>query len=312
MKKILVTGGAGFIGSNLVKTYILKGYEVIIIDNLISGYIENIPEQVKFYEIDIRSPQFIEIVLKEKPDIINHHAAQIDVQFSIHNPVEDASINILGTLNVLESIRQLKEIKNCALIYASSAAVYGDPNYLSIDENHLTKPISFYGASKFTPELYIQIYHDLYAIPYTIFRYANVYGIGQDPKGEGGVVSILVDKIINNSLFTIFGDGEQTRDYIFVDDIVNANLLATERPANKICNISTNIHTSLNELLSIAEEIINRKIEVEHKDERPGDIKDSYLSNDKALSLLKWKPVYSLSEGLKKTIQYYEKNLKQK
>ncbi|MES9682889.1 GDP-mannose 4,6-dehydratase [Gottfriedia acidiceleris] len=305
MKKVIITGGAGFIGSNLVREYVANNYEVIIIDNLSTGKIENIPTEIKFYEMDIRSPQFIEVILKEKPDVINHHAAQIDVQFSIHNPIEDASINILGTLNVLESLRQLKETKDCTLIYASSAAAYGNPSNLGITENHPTLPISFYGASKLTPEVYIKIYHDLYKIPFTIFRYANVYGVGQDPKGEGGVISILIDRIINNSLFTIYGDGTQTRDYIFVDDVVSANLIASNQPINDTCNVSTNIPTTLNELLKVAEEVINQKIEIEYGDERPGDIKHSYLACDKAKKLLNWESENSLYEGLRKTIQYY-------
>lgn len=305
MKKILITGGAGFIGSNLADLYIKNGYEVIIIDNISSGSLDNIPKHVKFYEIDICNPEFIDIVLNEKPDIINHHAAQIDIQFSIQNPIQDANTNIIGTINVLESIRQLKEFKECILIYASSAAVYGEPKYLGIDENHVTNPLSFYGASKLTPELYIQIYHDLYQIPYTIFRYANVYGIGQDPRGEGGVISILIDRIINNSVFTVYGDGEQTRDYIFVEDVVNANLLASENPVNNICNLSTNTQTSLNQLLKIADEIVNKKIEVIYEDERSGDIKHSYLVNEKVYTLLNWKPVNTLAEGLEKTINYY-------
>ncbi|PGS49867.1 GDP-mannose 4,6-dehydratase [Bacillus sp. AFS041924] len=307
MKKVVVTGGAGFIGSNLVKAYLKNDYEVVVVDNLKTGKLDNIPPGVMFYEVDIRDPQFIEIILKEKPDVINHHAAQIDVQFSIQNPVEDASINILGTLNVLESLRKLKEQKDCRLVYASSAAAYGNPSYLGVDEKHSTLPISFYGASKLSPEFYVQIYHDLYDIPYSIFRYANVYGIGQDPKGEGGVISILVERIMNNSLFTIYGDGEQTRDFIFVDDIVHANLLASERSINDFCNISTHTPTTLHELLNIAEQVIDRKIETTYDKEKPGDIKHSFLTNDKAENLLNWKPSYSLFEGLKKTISYYEK-----
>jgi UDP-glucose 4-epimerase len=306
MKKVLVTGGAGFIGSNLVRAYLNDGYEVVIVDNISTGKIENVPSGVTFYEEDIRSQQFIEIVKKEKPNLINHHAAQIDVQYSIHHPVEDGSINILGTLNVLEAARILKEEMDISLIYASSAAAYGDPAYLGIDEQHPIQPMSFYGVSKYVPEFYLQIYHDLYGIPYSIFRYANVYGIGQDPKGEGGVISILVDKIVTDSLFTIYGDGEQTRDFIFIDDVVTANLLASNEPINNVCNISTNTNTSLHQLLQIAEEITQRKIETVYEEDRPGDIKHSYLLNKEAYQLLNWKPQYSLEEGLAKTIQYYK------
>ncbi|MFD4705119.1 NAD-dependent epimerase/dehydratase family protein [Gottfriedia sp. NPDC058432] len=306
MKKVLVTGGAGFIGSNLVKAYINEGYKVVVVDNLSTSSIHNIPSDVTFYEEDIRSNNFAEIVLKEQPDIINHHAAQIDVQFSVKNPMEDASINILGTINVLESARQLKQLKDVTLVYASSAAVYGEPHYLGVDEKHPIQPLSPYGASKFSPEFYFDMYNKLHNIQYTVFRYANVYGIGQDPKGEGGVVSILVDCITSNSLFTIFGDGEQTRDFIFVDDIVAANLLASKNPVNTICNVSTNTQTSLIDLLKISEEVINNKIEMVFAEERSGDIKHSYLNNEKTIQLLNWKPSNTLKEGLDKTIQYYK------
>ncbi|MFF3023925.1 GDP-mannose 4,6-dehydratase [Gottfriedia sp. NPDC057948] len=305
MKKILITGGAGFIGSNLVKMYIDKGYQVVVVDDLSSGNITTLPPNVTFYEERICHSKFIDIVLKEKPDIINHHAAQIDIQFSIQNPLEDAKINILGTINLLEAVRKLKEEKEVTLVYASSAAVYGNPVYLGVDENHQKHPISFYGISKLTPEYYINVYHQLYEIPFTILRYANVYGIGQDPKGEGGVISILMDKIISNSTFTVFGDGEQTRDYIYVEDIASANFNAGEKPANDVCNVGTNIKTSLNTLLEVTEQILNRKIEVQYQDERSGDIRDSYLTNEKIHSLLNWQPAYTLYEGLEKTLNYY-------
>lgn len=306
MSKVLITGGAGFIGSNLARAYLAKGYEVIIVDNLSTGKLSNVPENVTLYEEDIRSSNFIDIVKKEQPDVINHHAAQIDVQLSIKNPAEDASINILGTINVLEAVKMINETKECRLVYPSSAAVYGEPQYLGVDEVHPIKPISFYGASKFTPEFYIQVYHQFHNIPYTIFRYANVFGIGQDPKGEGGVISILVDKIVNNELFTVFGDGEQTRDFIYVEDIVSANLIASEKPINTVVNISTNTKISLNELINVAEGVINSKIETKYAEERSGDIKHSYLNNKKANEQLGWYPAFTLEQGLLKTIEYYK------
>ncbi|WP_088067424.1 GDP-mannose 4,6-dehydratase [Gottfriedia luciferensis] len=306
MSKVLITGGAGFIGSNLARAYLAKGYEVIIVDNLSTGKLSNVPENVTLYEEDIRSSNFIDIVKEEQPDVINHHAAQIDVQLSIKNPAEDASINILGTINVLEAVKMINETKECRLVYPSSAAVYGEPQYLGVDEVHPIKPISFYGASKFTPEFYIQVYHQLHNIPYTIFRYANVFGIGQDPKGEGGVISILVDKIVNNELFTVFGDGEQTRDFIYVEDIVSANLIASEKPINTVVNISTNTKISLNELINVAEGVINSKIETKYAEERSGDIKHSYLNNKKANEQLGWYPAFTLEQGLLKTIEYYK------
>jgi UDP-glucose 4-epimerase len=301
--KVLITGGAGFIGSNLAKGYADKGYDVVIVDNLTTGKEEFISPDVQFHNIDITSKEFVEFVVKENPDVINHHAAQIDVQTSIHNPVHDGYVNILGTVNVLEACRKLENVK---LLYPSSAAVYGTPEYLGVDEEHPVKPISFYGISKYTPENYIRTYHELFGIEYSIFRYGNVFGIGQDPKGEGGVISIFMDRLIKGKEFTIFGNGEHTRDYIYVDDIVKANLLASENPCNDVVNISTGQPTSLNELIVLFEDIIERPIHRKHTDERPGDIAHSYLLNDKAERLLGWTPDNSLKEGLAKTLSYYE------
>jgi UDP-glucose 4-epimerase len=300
--KVLVTGGAGFIGMNLCKAYLSKGYEVVVADNLSTGKEEHILDGVKFYKTDITESAFLEIVEKESPDIINHHAAQIDVQTSIHEPMLDAKINILGTINVLEACRRV----NARLVYASSAAVYGTPDYLGVDEIHPVDPISSYGISKHTPEHYIKIYHDLYDVSYTILRYANVYGIGQDPKGEGGVISIFVDRVVRGEGFTIFGDGEQTRDYINVDDIVKANMLATEKPINTIVNVSTGIATSLNEVIEIFKEITSKEIDCEYKEERAGDIKHSYLLNSKAENELGFTFDIQLKEGLASTLEYYQ------
>jgi UDP-glucose 4-epimerase len=301
--KVMLTGGAGFIGSNISKAYIEAGYKVIIVDDLSTGKKEHIYPEVTFYKADVTGPDFLEIVAKEKPDIINHHAAQIDVQTSIKNSVLDAKINILGTINVLEACK----INNCKLIYASSAAVYGIPEYLGIDEEHKVSPISSYGISKHTPEHYISLYADLYNVEYTIFRYANAYGKHQIPKGEGGVISIMVDCAVKGTEFNVFGDGEQTRDYVHIDDIVNANLQATKTPTNQIVNISTGVATTLNDTLKIFQEQNKIQLVVKYLDERPGDIKHSYLKNDKAKKLLNWSPAVSLAEGLKKTYEFYSK-----
>jgi UDP-glucose 4-epimerase len=303
--KVLVTGGAGFIGSNLVEAYLNKGYEVVVVDNLTTGNMQHLAslKNITFYESGIETPEFLEIVKKEKPDVINHHAAQIDVQTSIHNPMEDASINIVGTINVLQACRENPAIK---LVYASSAAVYGTPEYLGIDEKHPVKPISNYGISKHTPEHYIEVFHDIYGIDYTILRYANVYGKHQDPKGEGGVISILVDCAIENKTFSIFGDGEQTRDFVHIQDIVEANMLASEKAQNDIFNIGTAIPTSLNDTIVTFEKIVGFELDKVTMEERKGDIKHNYLSNDKAERKLGWQPKVSLEEGLSLTYEFYK------
>ncbi|MBE3591900.1 MAG: SDR family oxidoreductase [Thermoanaerobacter sp.] len=301
--KVLVTGGAGFIGSNIVDLLIENGHEVVIVDNLSTGKEEFINKKAIFYKKDITDDDLYEIFEKEKPDYVIHQAAQIDVQKSIDNPVFDAKVNILGTVNLLKCCRKSGVKK---VIYASSAAVYGNPEYLPIDEVHKINPISYYGISKHTPEHYFEVYRQLYGLKYTILRYANVYGIRQDPKGEGGVISIFIDKMLKGERPIIFGDGKQTRDFVYVKDVAKANLLALERGDNEVVNISTNKPTSINELVEMMNKIMNTSLEPIYTEPRKGDIVHSYLDNKKALDVFGWKPEYSLEEGLKETIEYYK------
>lgn len=255
-----------------------------------------------FNNIDITDKGLENVFEKEKPDFVIHHAAQIDIQKSIKDPVFDAKINILGTINLLECCRKY-DVKK--VIYASSAAVYGNPEYLGVDEKHRVYPISYYGISKHTPEHYFEVYHELYGLKYTVLRYANVYGIRQDPKGEGGVISIFIDKMLNGERPVIFGDGEQTRDFIYVKDVAKANLLALKKGDNEIINISTNKAITINELVDIMNEIMGTYLKPIYANSRKGDIVHSYLDNKKALSILEWKPEYRLEQGLKETIEYY-------
>lgn len=302
--KVLVTGGAGFIGSHIVDLLIENGYEVVIVDNLSTGKKEFINKKAIFYKKDITDDDLYEIFEKEKPDYVIHQAAQIDVQKSIDNPVFDAKVNVLGTVNLLECCRKSGVKK---VIYASSAAVYGNPEYLPIDEKHKVNPISYYGISKHTAEHYFEVYSQLYGLKYTILRYANVYGIRQDPKGEGGVISIFIDKMLKSERPIIFGDGNQTRDFVYVKDVAKANLLALEKGDNEVVNISTNKPTSINELVEIMNKIMNISLEPIYTEPRKGDIVHSYLDNKKALDVLGWKPEYSLEDGLKETIEYYKR-----
>jgi UDP-glucose 4-epimerase len=220
----------------------------------------------------------------------------------VENPLLDANINIMGTINLLEACRKYGVQK---VVYASSAAVYGNPQYLPIDENHPVKPLSGYGISKHTVEHYLEVYRNLYGLRYTVLRYANVYGIRQDPRGEGGVISIFIDKILNGERFIINGDGEQTRDYIYVEDIARANLAAIDRADGEILNIGTGKSTSLNELVGLFRTITGEPLEVGYGPERPGDIKHSYFRIEKAKSQLAWEPSVTLKEGLSKTYEYY-------
>lgn len=303
MKKILVTGGAGFIASHIVDKLIKNGDKVVVVDNLSTGREENLNKEAIFYNVDILDDSLRKVFEIEKPDCVIHHAAQIDVQRSIRQPMDDARVNVSGTINILECCKEYNVKK---IVYASTAAVYGEPKYLGIDEKHPVAPISYYGISKHTPEHYIKVYSSLYGIKYTILRYANAYGIRQDPKGEGGVISIFVDKLLEEGTPIIFGTGEQTRDFIYVKDIVEANVLAVSKGDNNIFNIGTGVATSINELFNSMKEIAGAKVEPVYKEARKGDILHSYFDISKAKEMLGWSPKYSLKDGLKETICFYK------
>ncbi|MDB5085330.1 MAG: hypothetical protein JWN30_2216 [Bacilli bacterium] len=247
-----------------------------------------------FHNLDVRSPDFKELILQERPELVFHQAAQVDVQRSIRNPQYDAEMNIIGTINVLESCCSAAVKK---LIYASSCAVYGDLAVDKISEQDSTHPISFYGVSKLTPELYIRMFHQLYDLNYTILRYSNVYGPRQTSKGEGGVIAIFVDRIKKGLPLVIHGDGEQTRDFIYIKDVVEANYAAIQCGDNQTIHAATARRTSVNELATMLKNIHGAPIEVKYGAERPGDIKHSCLDNQKALQFLGWKPRYSVLSG---------------
>jgi UDP-glucose 4-epimerase len=300
--EILVTGGAGFIGSNIVDKLIEEGHQVVIVDNLSSGKKEYINQKAEFYQLDIRDAELEKVFKNHEITHVIHHAAQIDVQLSIKDPLFDAENNILGTINLLEKCRKYEAEK---IIYASSAAVYGEPGYLPIDEAHPVKPMSAYGVSKYTPEHYIKMYAELYDLKYTILRYANAYGPRQDPKGEGGVVSIFVNQMLKGEEPIIFGDGAQTRDFIHVYDLVKANLLALEKGDNELVNISTAERNSVNQLVNHLQQLMDSGLKAVYHPARDGDIKHSALANQKAKDVLGWDPYYSFNEGLKQTLEYY-------
>lgn len=300
--QVLVTGGAGFIGSNIVDQLLVKGHQVIIVDNLSTGKKENLNKKAKFYQLDLRNEGLKEVFAENEITHVIHHAAQIDVQHSIKNPLFDAQSNILATLRLLEICREYGVEK---IIYASSAAVYGEPDYLPIDEKHPINAMSAYGISKHTPEHYLKMYNQLYGLKYTILRYANAYGPRQDPKGEGGVVSIFVDQMLAEKRPQIFGDGEQTRDFIHVYDIVKANLLALNRGDNILANISTGSRDSVNDLVANLNELLPYNLEPVYKKARAGEIRHSSLANEEAKALLGWTPDYDFKAGLKQTVEYY-------
>ncbi|GAA5346580.1 UDP-glucose 4-epimerase [Planifilum fimeticola] len=300
--KVMVTGGAGFIGSHIVDRLIDLGHEVIILDNLSTGKKAFIHPEASFYQTDLRDRRIGEILEAERPEAVIHQAAQIDVPTSVKDPLFDAETNILGTLRLLEACRRSGVRK---IVYASSAAVYGEPAFLPIDEEHPVDPLSNYGISKYTPESYLKVYKQLYGLDYTILRYANVYGIRQDPRGEGGVIAIFLDRVLREEALTIFGDGKQTRDFVYVGDIADANIRALHRGSGMIFNLGTGVPTSLEELVRILMEVTEKEIRVEYGPERPGDIKHSHFDNRLAGKWLDWTPRIDLKTGLRMTYEYY-------
>jgi len=301
--KILVTGGAGFIGSNVVDAYIEKGYEVIVVDDLSSGKKENLNKKAKFYKVDICDRSLEEVFKEEKIDIVNHHAAQVDVRKSIADPALDARVNIEGSLHILESCRKY-EIKK--IIFASSGGViYGECGSRPPNEDSPVSPISPYGVSKYAMECYLSSYEKIYGLKYTALRYGNVYGPRQDPYGEAGVVAIFSGKMLNSEEVNIFGDGEQVRDYVYVGDVVKANILCLESGNNEIFNIGTSKFTSVNQLFSEMKELTHYSKEAVYKPSRAGELIRSSLDVGKAEQKLGWKAEVNLREGLKKTIDFF-------
>ncbi|WP_156290535.1 NAD-dependent epimerase/dehydratase family protein [Oceanobacillus salinisoli] len=303
--KILITGGAGFIGSHIVDELLQeKTYELVVVDNLLTGNKKNIPPNVTFYPIDITNQQEVERVFEiEMPDYVIHQAGQVDVATSIQNPLHDASINILGTISLLSNSQKYSVKK---FIYASSCAVYGETKNSNILENTKTFPLSFYGISKYTPEQYIALYNKIYGLPYTILRYANVYGPRQRIKAEGGVVAIFIHHLLNEKSPQIFGDGMQTRDFVYVKDVAKANHLALFKGDNHVINIGSNNQTTINDLYSLIKDYTSSSVSPIYKAKRDGDIRNSQLDNTRAKQILGWKPAYTLEEGLRETIKYYK------
>ncbi len=302
--KVLVTGGAGFIGSHIVDLLLKKNYEVVIVDNLSTGH--NINKKAKFYEADITDINLIHIFETEKPDFVIHEAAQINVRNSLNRPIFDAQVNILGSINVLECCKNTGVKK---IVYASSGgAVYGEPLKIPCTEEHSINPLSPYGISKHAVEHYLYQYKKNFGLDYIILRYSNVYGPRQDPKGEAGVVSIFIDNLMKNETPVINGDGKQTRDFVFVEDVAEANLLAVKKSTkSKIFNIGTGSETSVNQIFEKLKKISNSKINAKHGPEIKGEVRRISLDCGLAKKELGWVPKTSIDEGLKRTYGHFSK-----
>ncbi|ARI76301.1 NAD-dependent epimerase/dehydratase family protein [Halobacillus mangrovi] len=300
--KVLITGGAGFIGSHIVEELVESHYEVVVVDNLVTGHMKNLPPHVNFYKRDVRR-NMDDIFAKEQPDYVIHQAAQVSVSQSFTDPLYDCEENIVATLNILQSSAKHKVKK---VVFASTAAVYGNPSYLPIDEAHHVQPISFYGLTKAHAEKYIHLFAHTHNLEYSILRYANVYGPRQDVHGEAGVIALFIEKLIRGESPVIFGDGKQTRDFVFVRDVARANVAALEHGTNEIFNIGTGQETSINEIVDQLGVSFGRPIQSSLRPARKGDIRSSVLKNDRAQSMLRWEPCYSLQEGLLETVRFYQ------
>ena len=302
--KILVTGGAGFIGSHLVDELVEKGHEVAVIDNLSTGKKDNLNPNAEFHELDINSDGIVDILKNGNFTHVIHQAAQVRVTRSLEDPVLDATSNIVGSINLLENCRRYGVER---FVYGNSGgAMSGNQDNLPMKESHPVSPESPYGVSKHTVEHYLAIYNKLYNLDYVSLRYPNVYGPMQDSSGEGGVVAIFCNKLVNDERPVIFGDGEQTRDFTYVKDVVNATVMALEKGSGEF-NISTSRETSVNELYEKLLEISGKNMEPVHGNEREGELRRSVLDNSKAMEGLGWEPIVSLDEGLKLTFDYFNR-----
>ncbi len=312
--KILVTGGAGFIGSNVADAYIEAGHDVAVVDNLYSGKRENLNPKARFYEVDVRSEGLRKVLEAERPEVVNHHAAQMSVPASVEDPVFDADVNVLGFINLLEAARSTGVRK--VVFISSGGAMYGEADELPTPESCHPKPLSPYAITKLVSENYLAFYNHQYGLDYTVLRYANVYGPRQVPHGEAGVVAIFMDRLSNNRPCTLYHFEEEprgmTRDYCFVGDVVRANLMALAKGSREAFNIGTATPTHTLDLFnSIYRSLASRLPEMapalgEPKRglARAGDLKNSCLNVDKAAEVLGWRAEAGLREGIGKTVDW--------
>ncbi len=301
--KIVVTGGAGFIGSHVVELYVSRGHEVLIVDNLATGKRANLHPKARFFELDIRDPKAAELIRTEKPDVVNHHAAQMDVRKSVADPVFDAQVNVLGTINLLQAARDAQVKK--FLFVSSGGAVYGEQETFPAPESHPTWPVSPYGVSKRAGELYAHFFQAEYGLKFVAFRYANVYGPRQDPHGEAGVVAIFSGKMLRGEPVTVNGDGKQTRDYAYVGDVARMSALALETDATGPVNVGTGIETDVNVLAGMIRDAAGSTSAIAHGPAKAGEQRRSVVDVRRAAEVFGWRSEVPLREGLARTVDYF-------
>jgi UDP-glucose 4-epimerase len=308
-KKILITGGAGFIGSTIADLFLASGWEVAVLDDLSSGKRENVPAGARFYPCDVRSAAATEAVIQEKPSVVCHHAAQIDVRKSMADPRHDCDVNLGGLLHLMQAAAKAGSVKQ-VLFASSGGAIYGDTDQVPTREDHPARPLSHYGVAKASSELYLGVYRANHGIPYAALRYANVYGPRQDPHGEAGVVAIFCGRLLDRKPCTINGDGRQTRDYVYVGDVARANLLAAERGFAGALNVGTGIETDVNELYARLAGAAGVEAPPVHGPAKPGEQLRSCIDPSAARAALGWAPAMALDEGLLRTLEYFRAKMR--
>jgi UDP-glucose 4-epimerase len=303
-RKILITGGAGFIGSHIADAFLSDGREVAVVDDLSSGRRSNLDPRVGLHVCDVRSPEAAEAVLSEAPEVICHQAAQIDVRRSVADPRFDCDVNVGGLLNVMEAARKAGSVRQ-VLFASSGGAMYGDTAVIPTPETHPPRPISHYGAAKCSSELYLGVYASLYGIRTAALRYANVYGPRQNPHGEAGVVAIFASRLLGAEPCTIYGDGTQTRDYVFVEDVARANLLAVQAGFAGAVNVGTGVETDVNQVFGIMASAAGVEAKPRYAPGRAGEQKRSCIDPGKAWEVLGWSPRVAVAEGLFRTVDFF-------
>jgi UDP-glucose 4-epimerase len=303
-KKILVTGGAGFIGSTIADLFLEAGWDVAILDDLSSGKRENVPPRARFYPCDVRSAAAVEAIEEEKPDVLCHQAAQIDVRKSMADPRFDADVNLGGLLNLMQGAVKAGSVRQ-VLFASSGGAMYGETDRIPTPEDHPARPVSHYGAAKSASELYLGVYRASHGVRVSALRYANVYGPRQDPHGEAGVVAIFCGRLLEGRPCTIYGDGGQTRDYVFVGDVARANLLAAEKGFDGALNVGTGVETDVNRLYAILARAAGSSAPANHAEARAGEQRRSCIDPAAAGRAIGWRPEVALEDGLARTLAFF-------
>lgn len=301
--RILVTGGAGFIGSTVADRFAAEGWEVAVVDDLSSGKRENVPASARFFPCDVRSAAAAAAVREFRPDVLCHHAAQIDVRKSMADPRHDADVNLGGLLNLMQAAVQAKVAH--VLFASSGGAMYGDTERIPTPEDHPARPVSHYGVAKAASELYLGVFRANFGIPFAALRYGNVYGPRQDPHGEAGVVAIFSGRLLDGQPCTIYGDGTQTRDYVFVEDVARANLLAAERRFDGPLNVGTGVETDVNALYAHLARAAGSTADPVRADARPGEQRRSCIDPAAAGRAIGWRPEVAIGDGLARTLEWF-------